>query len=435
MKRVSVVGLGYIGLPTAIVAAEAGYNVFGYDINKSKVARINAGNPPILEKDIKERLLRVLRKNHFKVSTCLEYADCFIITVQTPFDGEKANLDYVFKSGEQIAKRLMPGNLIILESTVPVGTTEKLGQYIEEISDFKLGQDFFIAHCPERGIPGKIFEELVENDRVIGGVDQKACDLAYLFYSRFIKGFLHITDDKSAEMVKLIENSSRDVQIAFANQVASMSYAAGIDPYQVIELANKHPRVNILSPTCGVGGHCIAVDPLFLVSGFPQQTKLLQAARVVNDAKPYSVIEKLLTKIEELKDYGLERPRVLALGLTFKPDVDDLRESPALRIAQELQKKSELFDFAAYDPYVRKEDLAQLGIPDTSDFQKELRAADVILILVKHKVFLSIPEEIYCSKVIVDSCGLLHDLQKIMSKNLLTSGATRAQGSLENIVF
>ena len=329
----------------------------------------------------------------------------------------------------------MPGNLIILESTVPVGTTEKLGNYIEEISDFKLGQDFFIAHCPERGIPGKIFNELVENDRVIGGVDQKACDLAYLFYSRFIKGFLHITDDKSAEMVKLVENSSRDVQIAFANQVASMCYASGIDPYQVIELANKHPRVNILTPGCGVGGHCIAVDPLFLIDGFPTETKLLQAARTVNDAKPYNVIEKLLTKVEELKDYGLEKPKVLALGLSFKPDVDDIRESPALQIVKELQKKNDLFDLVAYDPHIRKEDFATEGIPEIADFQKELRSADIILVLVKHKVFFSISEEVYCSKIVIDSCGLLHDLHKNLSKSMFTTGAIKTTCSSENIVF
>ncbi|MFH0898430.1 MAG: nucleotide sugar dehydrogenase [bacterium] len=434
MKRISVIGLGYIGLPTALVAAEAGYTVFGYDINKEKVAKINAGNPPILEGDIKQRLARVLRKNNFKASTNLEYADCFIITVQTPFENGKANLDYVFRAADQIAQRIMPGNLIIVESTIPVGTTEKLALHIEENSDFKLGEDFFIAHCPERGIPGKIFGELIDNDRVIGGLDQKACDLAYLFYSRFVKGFLHITDDKSAEMVKLIENSSRDVQIAFANQVASMCYAIGIDPYHVIELANKHPRVNILSPTCGVGGHCIAVDPLFLVQNFPNETKLLQTARAINDAKPYSIIKKLLTKVEELQDYGLERPKVLGLGLTFKPDVDDIRESPALQIAQELKVKTDLFDFVAYDPHIRKEDLLELNIPSTDDFQKELRSADIILILVKHSKFLLIPEETYCSKVVIDSCGLLYDLQKQVSNNIL-AGTTKTTCNFENIIF
>ncbi len=434
MKRVSIVGLGYIGLPTAIIAAECGYDVFGFDINPEKVKRINEGDPTILETDIQSRLKNTLRKKRFRVSTNLEYADCFVITVPTPFKNDRsADLQYVFDAGEQIAKRLMPGNLIILESTVPVGTTEKLGHYIEDVSDLRLGIDFFIAHCPERSIPGRIFKELIENDRVIGGLSQKACDLAYLFYSKFVKGFLHITDDKTAEMVKLVENSSRDVQIAFANQVAAMSSEAGIDPYQVIELANKHPRVNVLSPTCGVGGHCIAVDPLFLIESFPQSSKLLKTAREINDQKPYTVIKRLLARVEELKENGHEKPKVLALGLTFKPNVDDTRESPALKIAIDLCKEENI-EFSAYDPFIDSNKVAELGIPSVQDIGKELRLADIVLVLVKHTTFLSIPEEIFCSKVIVDTCGLLHDMHKKQSRSLL-SGTTRTMCNFENVTF
>ncbi|MFH1832038.1 MAG: nucleotide sugar dehydrogenase [bacterium] len=437
MKRVSILGLGYIGLPTAIIAAEAGYSVFGFDVDKVKVDKINAGNPPILENELKDRLAKSLRKNYFKISTNLEYADCFVITVPTPFkDHNKADLKYVFKAAEYIAERLMPGNLIILESTVPVGTTEKFALFIEEISGLKVNEDFFVAHCPERGIPGHLFKELIDNDRVIGGLNQKACNLAYLFYSRFVKGFLHITDDKTAEMVKLVENSSRDVQIAFANQVAAMCQATGIDPYHVIELANKHPRVNILSPACGVGGHCVAVDPWFLVESFPEHTQLLQVARAVNDEKPYKIVEEALLKVEELRDHGLERPKVLALGLAFKPNVDDMRESPALKIVQELMMKADRIDLIAYDPYVKKEDIQKAGIREISDFHKELRSADIVLILVKHDKFLVIPEEILSSKVIIDTCGILHDIQKRTSKSILGGVIrTKATSIFENITF
>jgi len=435
MKRVSILGLGYIGLPTAILAAEAGYDVFGYDINKEKVARINAGDPTILEPGIEKRLQIALQKKRFKVSTHLEYADCFLITVPTPFKENKtADLQYVIKAGKYIAQRLMPGNFIIVESTVPVGTTERLAKQIEEESGLVCRVDFFIAHCPERGIPGRIFKELVDNDRVIGGVCQKSCELAYSFYSKFVKGFLNITDDKTAEMVKLVENSSRDVQIAFANQVASMCYTAGIDAYHVIELANKHPRVNILTPTCGVGGHCIAIDPWFLIQSFPHETKLLKEARKINDAKPHHVMGKLLSTVQELKDLGKEKPKVLALGLSFKPDVDDLRESPALKIVCELVHKYDSFSLTAYDPYVDKETIAQYGVELQPDLKKALASHEIILILVKHKEFLSITENDFCNKIVLDSCGLLNDLQKEKSKNLL-SGAIKTNCIFDNITF
>jgi UDP-N-acetyl-D-mannosaminuronic acid dehydrogenase len=338
------------------------------------------------------------------------------------------------KAGEYISKRLMPGNLIIVESTIPVGTTEKLAQFIEEASGLKFGLNFYIAHCPERGLPGKIFKELIENDRVIGGLCSKSTELAYYFYSKFVKGFLHITDDKSAEMVKLVENSSRDVQIAFANQIASICSVVGVDPYDVIELANKHPRVNVLSPTCGVGGHCISVDPQFLIEGFPKNSKLLKIAREINNQKPYQVIERLLTKIDELKDTGLERPKVLGLGVAFKPNVDDLRESPALKITQELMRKSDLFEFVTYDSYAKKEDLEKLEIPYATDLREAIKNADVILVLVRHKEFLLLPEAVFCEKIILDTCGLLHSIEKIKSDNLLT-GKHGSTCTFENISF
>ncbi|QQR48659.1 nucleotide sugar dehydrogenase [bacterium] len=435
MKRISILGLGYIGLPTAILAAECGYEVFGFDINNDKITRINAGDPTILEPEIKKRLQYALKKKNFKASTNLEYADCFLVTVPTPLKPSgNPDLQYVFKASESIAKRLMPGNLIIIESTVPVGTTEKLAKYIEDLSGLKQSADFFITHCPERGLPGVLFRELIENDRVIGGICQKSCELAYSFYSKFVKGFLHVTDDKTAEMIKLVENSSRDVQIAFANQVASMCYSAGINPYHVIELANKHPRVSILNPTCGVGGHCIAIDPAFLIDSFPNDTQLLQVAREVNNNKPLSVIERLLQKVDEFNEIKESKASILGLGLSFKPNVDDIRESPALFIAQELNKKKDVLTFTAYDSYVDPEPVKALGLNLATNLRKAMSEADIILILVKHDEFKMITHDLLCNKIVVDSCGLLHEIGKSQTQTFLT-GAVKASCNLENITF
>jgi len=291
-----------------------------------------------------------------------------------------------------------------------------------------------VSIFPERGLPGKIFQELVENDRVIGGLCSKSTELAYYFYSKFVKGFLHITDDKSAEMVKLVENSSRDVQIAFANQIASICSELGVDSYDIIELANKHPRVNVLSPTCGVGGHCISVDPQFLIEGFPNNTSLLKNAREINNNKPYQVIERLLTKIDELKEAGHKKPIVLTLGITFKPDVDDLRESPALKITKELMQKNDLFELITYDSYVKKEDLEKFSISYVTDLREAIKNSDIILVLVKHKEFLLLPESVFCKKIILDTCGLLHGIEKLKSEKLL-AGTHESTCTFENISF
>jgi UDP-N-acetyl-D-mannosaminuronic acid dehydrogenase len=435
MKRVSILGLGYIGLPIAIIAAEGGYDVAGFDTNEEKIKKIVSGDPIILEPEIAERLLHSFRKKNLNIGMNLEYADCFIITVPTPFKkNKKADLQYVWQAGKTIAQRLMPGNLIIVESTIPVGTTEKLGFFIEEETGLKLGVDFFIAHCPERAIPGNLFKELLENDRVIGGYCQKSCELAYQFYSKFVKGFLYSTDDKSAEMVKLVENSFRDVEIAFANQVASMCSQTGVDPYHIIKLANKHPRVNILSPSCGVGGHCIPVDPWFLIETFPQKTKLLRIARDINDQKPSYIVNKVLFQVEELRNITKKKPKILILGLTFKPNVDDLRESPALKIAQELTQKNDLLDLIAYEPHINKELERELGVFLCINLRQEVLRADIVVILVKHKKFMRLTEDLFCNKIVLDSCGLLYDMQRQQSK-LLLSGATRVGCNFENVSF
>lgn len=420
MKRITIVGLGYIGLPTAIQAAQVGFDVYGYDIDHEKVKNIIAGNPTIFEPELTERLWKVLKSGFFKAGTELGYADCFIVAVPTPFKENKtADLTHVYHAGEAISKRLMPGNLVILESTVPVGTTEKLSHILEEGSGLKLGIDFFVAYCPERVLPGKIFRELVENDRIIGGICQRSCDLAYRFYSKFVKGMIHITDDKTAEMVKLVENTSRDIQIAFANQIAEMCRVAGIDAYDVIDLANKHPRVKILSPTCGVGGHCIAVDPWFLIETFPEHSDLLRTARTINDNKPQLVIQQILGRVNDLKALGITTPKVLALGLSFKPDVDDIRESPALAIAKYLARHNDMLDLRVYDKNVAKRSISDHGLTTIDDLRQAIAWSDIIVFLVKHREFLLIREEDFDNKIILDTCGLLHDMRQKQSRALL----------------
>jgi UDP-N-acetyl-D-mannosaminuronic acid dehydrogenase len=433
MKRISVVGLGYIGLPTALLAAQSGFEVFGFDIDQEKVRKINSGQAPVVEPGMTEHLQSALSKGTFKAFKDLQYADCFVITVQTPIkENKNADLSYVFVACEQVAKRLTPGNLVILESTVPVGTTERLANQLEELSGLKLGIDFFVSHCPERVMPGKIFKELGDNDRIIGGTCHKSCDLSKHFYSKFVRGFLHITDDKTAEMVKLVENSCRDVQIAFANQVAAMAIHAGINPFQVIEFANKHPRVKILSPGTGVGGHCVAVDPYFLIEKFPDQTTLLQAARQVNNEKPHQVLNNILDKIESLKKHGIVRPKVSVLGITFKPNVDDTRESPALKIALELNKKRDSLDLCFFDPNISVEIMQILGLHTKHNLIQQLFDSNLIVILVKHREYEALPESIFDGKIVIDPCGLLHDMRVKKSKDLL-NGSSRIKRAFEQL--
>ncbi len=416
MKRissVSVVGLGYVGLPTAVLAAQCGYEVNGFDIDINKAEKIKNGDPTIVEPEIFQRLNEVLLDEKLKISSELQSADCFLIAVPTPLKNDKSSdMSAVYDAGERIAKVLKQGNLVILESTVKVGTTMKLAKILEKKSGLKLGVNFYVAYCPERILPGSTFKELIENDRVIGATCLGAAELVQDFYSKFVKGKLEFADDKTAEMVKLVENSSRDVQIAFANQVAEMSKEIGIDPYNVIKIANKHPRVNILNPTCGVGGHCIAIDPWFLIETFPQNSKLLQMSRSINNEKPKTVISDVLNEVEKFKTLNNKKPIVTAFGITFKPDVDDVRESPALKIASELSKKDSL-DFYVYDPFVDKKNINDNNLQSFEKLNLAIRASDIILFLVKHTSFLQIKEKEFIGKQIFDTCGLLqHFAQK-----------------------
>ncbi len=419
MEKVSIIGLGYIGLPTAIVASQNNIKVFGLEIDDKKIDLINNGISPIEEPSIKDYLSKIIKEKKFFASKTIQESDCFVIAVPTPFDKNKnPDLSFVFNAAKNIVTKLKKNNLIILESTVPVGTTEKLANFLEEHSGLKAKKEFFVAYCPERVLPGKIFHEIVNNDRVIGGICDKSCELAQKFYKKFVKGKLHVTSDKIAEMVKLVENSSRDIQIALANQISSMCDEININPFDVIKFANMHPRVNILQPGCGVGGHCISVDPWFLIRSFPQNTELLQTARKINNNKPNIVINKVIKKASDFISKNKRKPKVLALGLSFKPDIDDIRESPALKIAQKLNKKTDLLDLSVSDPFVKKEDIKNYNLNHKQDFpSRDLENYDILLFLVKHSEYKSILntsilntsiifKNIFNKKIIIDPCGI-----------------------------
>lgn len=410
MKKVCVVGLGYIGLPTAIVAAESGLDVIGYDIDEQRVLKINQGDPVIQEPEIFEKLQVIRNAGNFKATTNIERADYFIIAVPTPFKDDKAaDLSAVFDAARMITQQLKKGDTIILESTVPVGTTQKLADFMHDSTGLFAGIDFYVAHCPERVLPGKIFHELVHNARIIGGINKTSVEKAALLYKKFVHGELYLTDATTAEMVKLVENSSRDTQIAFAHQVASMAYSAGLNPYEVIELANKHPRVNILQPTCGVGGHCIAVDPWFLVESFPQETKLLKAARLVNDNKPFEVLGFIHQAITFwLSQNQGKKCKVTLLGLTYKKDVDDMRESPALFIAHKMQQLKDV-DLMVCEPHVSKEKLSLTFGSGAVSVHDGVAGADIVVYLVAHTRFKTIDEKQLIGKKILDFCGIMHE--------------------------
>lgn len=408
--------MGYIGLPTALVAAEHDFEVVGFDIDADRVAKINNGDPVIEEPEISNKLTTILTKKKFKASTKLESADYFVVAVPTPFkDQHKADLSYVWKAIDSLSTVLKKGDTVIMESTVPVGITNQCAAYLEKKTQLKAGEDFFVVHSPERVLPGNIFHELVHNARVIGGINQESVDMALGFYKAFVKAPLYLTNATTAEMVKLVENSSRDVAIAFANQVAAMAYKCGLDPFEVIELANKHPRVSILNPSCGVGGHCIAVDPWFLIETFPAQTQLLQTARAVNDAKPHEVVKITKKSLETLRITKSE-PTLVILGLTYKPNIDDLRESPALTIAQDLIATVQA-RVLVVEPFVHDDIVYQRTGRNNTPLMKSLQEADIVLCLVKHKPFSIIEKHQLENKVVLDFCGLFHEQKNIIQQN------------------
>ncbi len=402
-KTVCVVGLGYIGLPSAALLASCGHDVHGVDLNEEVVSTINRGDIHIVEPDLDAYVRCAVTAGKLNAYTSPKPADIYMICVPTPFhEGgltPQPNIEYVLAATRSIADLLNPGNVVILESTSPVGTTQKMADLLVSI-----GVDtstLHIAYCPERVLPGKIMSELVQNDRIVGGLTPAASIAVADFYRSFVSGEVLETDAATAEMCKLTENSYRDVNIAFANELSMICANAGIDVWKLIQLANRHPRVNVLQPSPGVGGHCIAVDPWFVVASDPDNARLIRTAREVNNWKTKWVIHQIEFAIAEYSElHGGKKPVLVCLGLTFKPDIDDLRESPALHIMLELmRRKHEVF---AVEPHVEKYDELQI-----LDLEPALEKADIVVVLVKHRDFLSpeIRKQLRKYKVL-DFCGL-----------------------------
>jgi UDP-N-acetyl-D-mannosaminuronic acid dehydrogenase len=389
-----MVGLGYIGLPTASLLANRGYDVHGVDIVQETVDIINKGMIHIVEPELDVFVHSAVNSGKLKADTKPTEADIFMIAVPTPFhDGYVPNIDYVVSATKSIAPYLKAGDLIILESTSPIGTTEKLVDILKNSGINS--DDIDIAYCPERVLPGNIMRELVENDRVVGGVTVRATDKAIEFYKTFVSGEVLGTDSKTAEMVKLTENSFRDTNIAFANELSILSDKFGIDVWELIRLANRHPRVNILQPGAGVGGHCIAVDPWFIVHKGGDDAKMIRTAREVNTYKTEWVIEKIKNRALEFENKNGKKATVGVMGLSFKPDIDDLRESPALYIARRLIGDS--IDIMAVEPNV--EEFNEFAI---YDYKEVLAQADIFVYLVAHKEFKNLSKENS-----LDFCGVL----------------------------
>ncbi|MFQ1634160.1 UDP-N-acetyl-D-mannosamine dehydrogenase [Aeromonas veronii] len=396
-ETISVVGLGYIGLPTAAVIASNGIRVIGVDVNQHAVDTINQGKIHIVEPGLEDLVKQAVQDGHLSAHTSPQKADAFLIAVPTPFKGEdhEPDLKYIESASRALAPMLEKGNLVVLESTSPVGATEQMAKWLaEERSDLTFphtvaeGQtpDIFVAHCPERVLPGQVIRELVENDRIIGGMDKASTEAATQVYKMFVKkGECIATEARTAEMSKLTENAFRDVNIAFANELSLICDQQGINVWELISLANRHPRVNILQPGCGVGGHCIAVDPWFIVNQNPDTAKIIHQARLVNDYKPHYVVEQVVKAVE-----GIERPTIACLGLAFKPDIDDLRESPALDITVELAKLG--YNILAVEPNIHElpTKLSALENVQLATLEQVSAKADLTLVLVKHKEFISL---------------------------------------------
>ena len=409
INKVCVVGLGYIGLPTAAFIADSGISVLGVDINERHVEKINNGEMPFFEPGFEALLKSVVADGHLKADTEVAEADAFIVAVPTPFnDDYSVNMAYIEAAAKNIAPVLRPGALVVLESTSPPGTTEKMAEILvaerpDLSTDPESANRLLVAHCPERVLPGKIMEEMAANDRVIGGLNPLSTDRAKQLYSSFCNGEMLLTNATTAEMAKLTENSFRDVNIAFANELSIISDKLGIDVWELIELANHHPRVNILNPGPGVGGHCIAVDPWFIVSSAQEEAKLIRTAREVNDGKPAYVIAKITEAVEA---DGADS--IAALGIAFKPDIDDLRESPALSIVQQMAEKWPEKNILVAEPNVDElpESLTAYQNVQLVDASHAISSSPVVAVLVDHTPFKSLDKSVLEGKNVVDTCGM-----------------------------
>jgi UDP-N-acetyl-D-mannosaminuronic acid dehydrogenase len=397
--EVVTIGLGYIGLPTSALIASHGTNVLGVDINQSVVDTINEGKIHIVEPDLDKIVSAAVSKGNLKASTKAIPAEVYLIVVPTPFKGNhEPDISFVEAATKGIIPLLKKGDLYIIESTSPIGTTEKMKKLILAARP-ELEGAIHIAYCPERVLPGNVMYELVHNDRVIGGIDDAATQKAISFYSKYVKGELHATNARTAEMCKLVENSSRDSQIAFANELSLICDKADINVWELIKLANKHPRVNILQPGCGVGGHCIAVDPYFIVSDYPAESKMIGTAREVNNYKSFWCAEKVQNeKLQFELKYG-RKPKTALMGLAFKPNIDDLRESPAKYIAQKVLQNSNNEEHYVVEPNIESHSVYKL-----TDYKEAAEKADIIVFLVAHKEFKNL--EISKDKLVFDFCGV-----------------------------
>ncbi|MGV8854194.1 MAG: UDP-N-acetyl-D-mannosamine dehydrogenase [Devosia sp.] len=408
--RIAVVGMGYIGLPTATVLATRGIQVIGVDVNPRIVEAISRGETPFIEPDLAVAVSGAVAMGRLSMSRDMPEADAYIIAVPTPFNPDHtADLSYIQAAAEQIAPRLKPGAIVVLESTSPPGTTDKVSRWIGEIRpDLRMPHvagaiaDIFVAHCPERVLPGRIMIEMITNNRVVGGLSTACAIKAASIYRVFSQGEILLTDAASAEMAKLVENAYRDVNIAFANELSLITESLRLDIWEVIRLANQHPRVNVLSPGPGVGGHCIPVDPWFIVAAAPEQARLIRTAREVNDHKPHHVADQVIAKARRFVS-----PSIACLGLTFKANVDDVRESPAIDVVSLIANALPETAIMVCDPYVDElpEALKSNANLSLVDAGQAVDVADIIVLLVEHEAFRALRHTRHNGKVIYDTRG------------------------------
>lgn len=412
--RIAVIGLGYIGLPTATILATHGHEVIGVDVNQSTVDAVNHGEVPFVEPDLEYAVAGAVSHGRLSAAKETPAADVYIVAVPTPFnDDYTPDLSYIEAAARGIAPQLKGGELVILESTSPPKTTQHMAdQIIDARPDLTLEpgtpQTIHIAHCPERVLPGRVMVEMVTNDRIVGGLTKVAAERARDLYKTFCQGDIHTTDAVTAEMAKLVENSYRDVNIAFANELSMISDRLNIDVWELISLANHHPRVNILQPGPGVGGHCIAVDPWFIVSSAPKESKLIRQARETNDSKPGYVIAQVKEAAK-----GISAPKIAALGLAFKADIDDLRESPARKIVARLAATIPDAQISAVEPHVEAlpPELAAIGSVRLAQLDEAIAEADIVLVLVDHEDFKRFDVSVLRGKKVVDTRGVWPEVE------------------------
>lgn len=396
--KVTTIGLGYIGLPTSALIAANEIPVFGVDVNPNVVETINQGKIHIVEPELDAVVAKAVKSNFLEAGTEAKKADTYLVVVPTPFTGNyQPDISYVEAATQGIIPLLKEGDLYIIESTSPVGTTEKMMKLIFSQRP-ELEGKIYLAYCPERVLPGNVMYELVHNDRVIGGVNKESTQKAIDFYRQFVKGQLHATNARTAEMCKLTENSSRDVQIAFANELSLICDKAGINVWELINLANKHPRVNILQPGCGVGGHCIAVDPYFITSEFPLESQIIGKAREINNYKSFWCAEQIKKAKHEFQLKHQKTPSIALMGLAFKPNIDDLRESPAKYIVQKVLQEAQDENYYIVEPNIESHQVFKI-----TGYKEAYQKADIVAFLVAHDEFKNLPKE---NKVVLDFCGI-----------------------------